>query len=438
MNKSKDVVKKGSMAVKTGNVKEQADKAYEYAAARYASVGTDTGAALEKLKKTAISIHCWQGDDVGGFEDPGAGLTGGIQATGNYPGKARTADELRADIEKALSLIPGRHRLNLHAIYAETGGTIVGRDELKPAHFVKWVDWAKSKGMGLDFNPTCFSHPLSDDGFTLSHPKKDVRDFWIRHCKAARKIAEYFGRELGTPSVNNIWIPDGLKDMPADRLAPRQRLKEALDEIFSEKISEKYCIDAIEAKLFGIGSESYVVGSHEFYMGYAMTNNKMLCLDAGHFHPTESIADKISSVILFSGKLLLHVSRSVRWDSDHVVALNDDLRAIAEEIVRSGHMDKIHIGLDFFDASINRIAAWVIGTRNMLKALLAAMLEPSARIREYERKGDYTSRLAYIEEMKTLPFGAVWDKFCADSGVPVGMEWLEEVKDYEKKILLKR
>ncbi|MDD5604280.1 MAG: L-rhamnose isomerase [Eubacteriales bacterium] len=414
------------------------ESAYTLASAKYAELGIDTDAVIEKLGNIPISMHCWQGDDVRGFENPDVELSGGIQATGNYPGRARTADELRKDIEKALSLIPGKHRLNLHAIYLDTGGEKVARDEIRPEHFKTWADWGKTNVAGIDFNPTCFSHPLSDDGLTLSHPKKEVRDFWIRHCKASRKVAEYFGRELGTPSVNNIWIPDGYKDMPADRMAPRKRLNEALDEIFSEKISAKYCLDAVEAKLFGIGSESYVVGSNEFYMGYIVKNNKMLCLDAGHFHPTESIADKISAVLLFSDRLLLHVSRPVRWDSDHVVSLNDDLRGIAQEIIRSGREDKIHIGLDFFDASINRIAAWAIGMRNMQKALLEAMLEPSDMLRGFEKKGDLTSRLAYLEEMKTYPAAAVWNKFCAAKGAPVGIEWLESVREYEKNVLSER
>jgi len=412
--------------------------AYEYAREKYAKIGVDTDSAIEKLQKIAISIHCWQGDDVRGFENPDAGLSGGIQATGNYPGRARTPDELRADIDKAFSLIPGKHRLNLHAIYAETDGKKVERDELKPEHFKNWVEWAKKKGIGLDFNPTCFSHPMSDDGLTLSHPNKEVRDFWIRHCKASRKIAEYFGKELGTPAVTNIWIPDGFKDIPVDRFAPRQRLKESLDEIFKEEISEEYNLDAIESKVFGIGSESYVVGSHEFYMGYAMKNNKLICLDAGHFHPTETISDKISSIMLFSDQLLLHVSRPVRWDSDHVVILNDDLRGIAEEIVRGNFIDRVHIGLDFFDASINRVAAWVIGTRNMIKALLIAMLEPTDKIRKMETEFDFTSRLAYLEEIKSYPFSAVWDYYCMKNGVPAGKDWLDEVKAYEKEVLSKR
>jgi L-rhamnose isomerase len=417
---------------------ENVIKAYQLAKERYAEWGIDTDKVLEDLEKIAVSMHCWQGDDVGGFENPDAGLSGGIQATGNYPGKARTPEELRLDIDKAMSLIPGKHRLNIHAIYAETNGKRVERDELKPQHFSNWVKWAKEKGIGLDFNPTCFSHPLSADGLTLSHPKKEVRDFWIAHCKASRKIGEYFGKELGTPCVTNIWIPDGYKDIPVDRFMPRQRLKEALDEIFKDQISSKYNLDAVESKLFGIGSESYVVGSNEFYMGYAVKNNKLLTLDAGHFHPTEVISDKITAVLNFADEILLHVSRPVRWDSDHVVLLNDELKNISEEIIRGNFLDKVHIGLDFFDASINRIAAWVIGTRNMIKSLLLAMLEPSEALKKIEVDGDFTSRLALLEEFRTYPSGAIWDYYCMKKNVPVGEEWLKEVKKYEKEVLAKR
>lgn len=417
---------------------ENVIKAYQLAKERYAEWGIDTDKVLEDLEKIAISMHCWQGDDVGGFENPDAGLSGGIQATGNYPGKARTPEELRLDIDKAMSLIPGKHRLNIHAIYAETNGEKVERDELKPQHFSNWVKWAKEKGIGLDFNPTCFSHPLSADGLTLSHPKKEVRDFWIAHCKASRKIGEYFGKELGTPCVTNIWIPDGYKDIPVDRFMPRQRLKEALDEIFKDQISSKYNLDAVESKLFGIGSESYVVGSNEFYMGYAVKNNKLLTLDAGHFHPTEVISDKITAVLNFADEILLHVSRPVRWDSDHVVVLNDELKNISEEIIRGNFLDKVHIGLDFFDASINRIAAWVIGTRNMIKSLLLAMLEPSEALKKIEVDGDFTSRLALLEEFRTYPSGAIWDYYCMKKNVPVGEEWLKEVKKYEKEVLANR
>ncbi|SHH42558.1 L-rhamnose isomerase [Clostridium grantii] len=411
---------------------------YKLAKAKYEKWGIDTDKVLEDIEKVAISIHCWQGDDVRGFENPEGSLTGGIQATGSYPGAARNPEELRADIDKVLTMIPGKHRLNLHAIYAETNGQKVERNELKPEHFKNWVEWAKERGLGLDFNPSCFSHELSADGLTLSHPDKKVRDFWIEHCKASRKISEYFGKELGTASVTNVWIPDGYKDIPVDRLAPRKRLQESLDEIFKEEINPAYHLDAVECKLFGIGSESYVVGSHEFYMGYALKNNKLLTLDAGHFHPTEVISDKISSVLNFSDELLLHVSRPVRWDSDHVVLLTDELRNIAEEIVRGNFIDRVHIGLDFFDASINRIAAWAIGTRNMIKAMLIAMLEPSDYLKDVEANGDYTTRLALLEEFKTYPSGAIWDYYCLTKEVAVGEEWLEEVQNYEKEVLSKR
>lgn len=418
--------------------KERIIKAYELAKKTYEEWGVDVEEALKKVNDIAISLHCWQGDDVTGFENPDAQLTGGIQATGDYPGKARTPQELRADLDKAMSLIPGKLRLNLHAIYAETNGEKVERDELKPEHFANWVKWAKEKGIGLDFNPTCFSHEKSSDGFTLSHQDDEIRNFWIRHCIASRKIAEYFGKELGTPAVTNIWIPDGYKDIPADRTAPRARLKDSLDKIFEVKIDEKYNLDAVESKVFGIGSESYVVGSNEFYMGYAVQNKKLLCLDAGHFHPTEVISDKISAVMQFVDEILLHVSRPVRWDSDHVVILNDELIAIAQELVRGNYLDRTHIGLDFFDASINRIAAWVIGTRNMRKALLYALLEPINYLKEVEANKDYTSRLAVLEEMKTAPFAAVWDYYLMTQNMPVGNEWLKEVKEYEQNVLLKR
>ena len=360
---------------------------YQIAKERYAQFGVDVDAVLEKLAVIPISLHCWQGDDVGGFETAGAQLSGGgIQATGNYPGKARTIAELRADIEKALSLIPGKHRLNLHACYLDNGGRFVDRNEIEPRHFQGWIDWAKANGLGMDFNPTYFSHPKAADGFTLSHPDKAIRDFWIEHGIACRKIGAEMGRQLGTATVTNFWMPDGYKDIPADRMAPRERLIESLDQIFAEPIDPKFHLDAVEAKLFGIGAESYTVGSHEFYLGYAVSRQKLLTLDSGHFHPTEVISDKISSVLMFCPGLLLHVSRPVRWDSDHVVILDDELQAIAKELVRSGKLNNIHIGLDYFDASINRVAAWVIGTRNMLKALLIALLEPASALRQAERQ----------------------------------------------------
>ena len=414
------------------------EKAYELAVERYASIGVDAGNALKKLKEVPISLHCWQGDDVAGLETSDSVLDGGIQATGNYPGKARTGDELRADAEEALSLIPGTHRFNLHAIYAETGGKKVERDQLLPEHFSAWKDWAKANNLGLDFNPTFFSHPKASSGFTLSSYDEGIRKFWVDHAKACRKIGESFGKDLGKACVTNIWIPDGYKDIPVDRKTPREILKKSLDEILSEKIDKKYNLDAIEGKLFGIGSEAYVVGSHEFYLGYAVKNNTLVCLDAGHYHPTEKIGDKISSVLTNLDEILLHVSRGVRWDSDHVVIFNDDLQEIAQEIVRGDYLKRVHIGLDFFDASINRVAAWVIGTRCMIKALLFAMLEPLAKMKEFEVSGDFTSRLAMLEELKTMPFAAVWDYYCLTAGVPVGTEWIDAVKQYEKKILADR
>ncbi len=413
-------------------------KAFECAKQRYQDLGVDVEKAMQKLAAVKISLHCWQGDDVGGFEST-AGLTGGgILATGNYPGKARTPEELRQDAEIAFRLIPGTHRFNLHAIYLENGGKKVDRDEIGPEHFEGWIDWAKRLGLGLDFNPTYFSHPYAEDGFTLSNHDKKIRKFWIRHGIACRRIAAEMGKKLKTPSVVNFWMPDGYKDIPVDRLAPRKRMKESLDEIFAEEINPRHELDALESKLFGIGSETYVVGSHEFCMGYTLTTDKLLCLDAGHFHPTEGIADKISSCMLFGKEMLLHVSRPVRWDSDHVVIWNDDLRAIAEELVRNNFLDRVHIGLDFFDATINRIAAWTIGTRAMLKSLLAAMLEPLGDLRRWELEGDYTRRLAVLEELKSMPFGPVWDEYCDRNKVPVGTAWLDEVRRYEQTVQSKR
>jgi L-rhamnose isomerase len=412
------------------------DKVFELARERYAELGVDVQRSLAVLRQIPISLHCWQTDDIGGFENA-LGATGGILATGNYPGKARTAEEVRQDLDQVIRLLPGRHRLALHAIYGETGGRKVPRDEVAPEHFSRWIEWAKRAEMGLDFNPTFFSHANAADGFTLAHRDEGIRKFWVRHSIACRKIGEAFGRAQGTPCVTNVWIPDGYKDTPADRLTPRERLRKSLDEIFAEPIDPKNNLDAVECKLFGIGSESYVVGSHEFYLGYAVQKGVLLTLDAGHFHPTEGIADKISSVLLYVPEILLHVSRGVRWDSDHVVTLTDDLRSIAEEIVRSGHR-RVHVGLDFFDASINRIAAYVIGTRAMLKALLLALLEPAEKLRSLENTGDFTARLALIEELKSFPFGAVWDYYCEQQGVPVGNAWMEEVKVYEREVLSRR
>ena len=415
-----------------GNLKD-IEKAYEAAKQRYTEQGVDSDRAMDSLSKIAISLHCWQGDDVGGFENEQGLSGGGIMATGAYPGKARTPDELRADIDKSLSLIPGRHRLNLHAMYAETGGK-VERNELEAKHFAAWIDWAKANGLGMDFNGTFFSHPKADSGFTLSSADEGIRKFWVEHGIVCREVGAAMGAALGTPCVTNLWIPDGFKDVPADRKGPRERLKKSLDEVFARKIDHSKLLDAVESKLFGIGSESYVVGSHEFYLAYAIRNETLLCLDTGHFHPTEVVSDKISSVLTFLDEILLHVSRGVRWDSDHVVILSDELCAIAQEIVRGGYIDRVHIGLDFFDASINRVAAWVIGTRCMLKALLTALLEPSEKLRQMELEGDFTGRLAMQEEFKTLPLGAVWDYYCTKQNVPAGHDWLNEVRDYERNV----
>jgi len=409
---------------------------YEAAKVIYEGLGIHVAGAMEKLAQVKISLHCWQGDDVHGFLRNEA-LSGGISVTGNYPGAARTPQELRQDLVKALSLIPGKHKVNLHAIYADTDEK-VDLDQLEPKHFKPWVEWAKEQGLGLDFNPTCFSHPNFQDGFTISHPQTEIRNFWIRHCKISRRIAEYFGKELKQTCVTNFWFPDGFKDLPIDRMAPRKRMKEALDEVFAEAINPEYNVDAVESKLFGIGSESYVVGSHEFCLSYALKNNKAVCLDAGHFHPTETISNKISAIALFDTEILLHVSRPVRWDSDHVVIMDDELQEIAKELVRNHLLHKTHIGLDYFDASVNRVAAWVIGSRNMLKALLRAMLEPTEMLKEAEVKGDFTTRLAILEEVKSYPFGAIWDYYCQQQGVPVREAWLSEVKNYEKDVLLKR
>jgi L-rhamnose isomerase len=420
------------------NQVKKTEQTYRLARERYARIGVDTDRALKSLGSVSISLHCWQGDDVGGFENMGQELGGGLAVTGNYPGRARTPDELRSDFVKAISLIPGRHRLNLHASYAETGGRKVERDELRPEHFSNWIAWARAKRLGLDFNQTYFAHPKAADGMTLAHPDKGIRRFWIEHGIRCREIGAAFGRGLGKSCLTNLWIPDGMKDTPADRKAPRERLVESLDEVFHKKIDPKLNVDSVEGKLFGIGSESYVVGSHEFYLGYALSRKKLLCLDAGHYHPTEGIADKISSVLLYLPEIALHVSRGVRWDSDHVVTFTDDLLAIAQELVRGGYLGRVRIGLDYFDASINRVAAWVIGARNMLKALLWAMVEPSDELRRAEAEGDYTSRLALQEETRTLPFGAVWDFHCLSSEAPVGESWLSEMKMYERNVLSKR
>ena len=414
------------------------EKAFANAKESYAALGVDADAAIARLAGIPVSLHCWQGDDVGGFENLAAASGGGIQATGNYPGKARGPEQLRADADKALSLIPGKHRFNLHAMYAETGGKKVDRDALQPEHFQGWIDWARENGLGIDFNPSCFAHPKADDGFTLSHYDAGIRKFWIDHCIISRKIAEHIGRELGKPCVTNLWIPDGFKDIPVDRYRTRELLLESLDAVYDVRSDPKENLDAVECKLFGIGSESCVIGSHEFYMGYAVSRDLLLTLDAGHFHPTEVISDKLSSMLLFVDEILLHFSRGVRWDSDHVVILSDELRAIAEEIVRGGFESRVHIGLDFFDASINRLAAWVIGTRNMIRALLIAMLEPTDTLRAFEQEGNYTARLALLEELKSLPWGAVWDDYCLKQGVPVDSGWMNDVLKYEEDVLSKR
>ena len=414
------------------------EQVYKLAKDRYAELGVNTDAALKKLATVPISLHCWQGDDVGGFEKFGTELGGGLAATGNYPGKARTPSELRADAEMALSLIPGKHRFNLHAFYGEFGGKKVDRNEIAPEHFKGWIDWAKSLGIGLDFNPTYFSHPKAASNFTLSNADKGIRKFWVEHGIACRKIGAAMGKALGKTCVTNVWIPDGMKDTPVDRVGPRERLADSLDAMFKESINPKHNLDSVEGKLFGIGCESYTVGSHEFYLGYAISRKKLFTLDTGHYHPTETITDKISAVFQFLPEILLHVSRGVRWDSDHVVVLNEDLEMIGQELVRGGYLGRTHIGLDYFDASINRVAAWTIGTRNMIKSLLKALTEPTDKLRAVENAGDYTSRLALQEELKTLPFGAVWDYYCATSGVPVGEAWLAEVKQYEKDVLSKR
>jgi len=416
---------------------ELVEKAYELAKASYASFGVNADKAIRAALDIPISIQCWQGDDIKGFEGS-SGSGGGIMATGNYPGRAGSGDELRMDAETAFSLIPGKKRFNLHSLYAETNGQKISRDELEPEHFKTWMSWSKKKKIPLDFNPSLFAHPMADSGFTLSSADKKTRDFWIRHCKASRKIASALGENQGNPCVNNVWAPDGSKDIPADRLSPRQRLRDALDEILSVSYGAETITDAVESKLFGIGSEAYVAGSHEFYLGYSAAKKIRLCLDSGHFHPTEALADKISSCLLFVPGLLMHFSRGVRWDSDHVPTYSDELRETCREIIRTKSMDRIDIALDFFDASINRIAAWTIGTRSLRKGLLEALLEPGKTLTDAESKGNYHLRLALMEEIKTLPFAAVWDKLCVDAGVPAGIKWLESVNQYEKDVLNKR
>jgi L-rhamnose isomerase len=418
------------------NSRSAIEARYTAAKQQYADFGVDTERALERLNDVQLSLNCWQGDDVVGFEVREAGLsTGGIQATGAYPGRARTIDELRQDLQKASSLLPGRKRVNLHAMYGDFDGKRIDRDAIRPEHFKSWMEWASSQRLSLDFNSTCFSHPLAESGFTLSSDKQEVRDFWIEHVQRAREIAAAMGRHQGNPCIHDIWLPDGAKDLTVRRFLHRKHLKESLDSIFKVAFDSSLMKDAVESKLFGIGSESFVVGSNEFYLGYAFTRNVMLCLDMGHFHPTESVADKISSILQYSNELLLHVSRGVRWDSDHVVIMNDDLNAVMAEVVRADALSRVHFALDYFDASMNRIGAWVIGARSTLKAILNALLEPVDRLKEVEAQGNFFGRLALLEEEKTLPLGAVWDYYCASHEVPSGDAWIGEVQRYENEVL---
>ncbi|MHA1899226.1 MAG: L-rhamnose isomerase [Promethearchaeota archaeon] len=416
------------------------EKEYSYAKKHYSILGVDTDKALEKLASIPISIHCWQGDDVVGFENAGAhNLEGsGLQVTGNFPGRARNVEELRQDYEKIFELVPGKHRINLHAIYGEFGDKFVDRDKIEPEHFDGWIEWGKEHNVGIDFNATLFNHPKAATGFTLTHPDKEVRDFWIEHVKKCREIGAYIGKKLNDTCIHNLWIPDGMKDLPANRFKYRKTLKDSLDKIYSKKYDKKYLLDAVEGKLFGIGTEAFTVGSYDFYYGYTLKNDLLLTLDMGHFHPTESVADKISSLLPVFDQLLIHVSRGVRWDSDHVVILNDDVVSLAEEIIRSNALDRIHIALDFFDASINRLGAWVIGIRSVLKALLIALLEPIEYLENYEDSGDYFRRLATYELSKSFPWSSVWNYYCLKNEVPFGKTWIEIIKKYEKDVLSKR
>ncbi|MDP4183724.1 MAG: L-rhamnose isomerase [Bacteroidota bacterium] len=419
--------------------KELVQNAYAIAKEQYAELGVDTDKVLKAMEELVISLHCWQTDDVGGFEKPGAELGGGgIQVTGNYPGKASTIAEMRKDLDKVMSLLPGKQRLNLHAIYGEFGGQLVDRDQIEVKHFQGWIDWAKERGMGLDFNGTLFSHPKADDGFTLSSKNEEDRKFWVEHVKRCRKIAAAMGEQLGTPAVHNTWIPDGSKDTPVDRFTHRALLKKSLDEIYAEEIPTKYVKDAIESKLFGIGSESMVVGSHDFYLCYAAQNKKLICLDNGHFHPTEQVGDKISACLQFVDELLLHVTRGVRWDSDHVATFNDEILLIAQEIVRANVLNRVNIGLDYFDASLNRVGAYVVGARSVQKAFMFAMLEPTELIKKYEQDNKYYERLHLLEMMKSKPFGAVWDYFCLQNNVPFEFECISDIQKYENEVLSKR
>ncbi len=418
---------------------KKVERAYDAAREKYGELGVDTDTALGLLGTVQLGLHCWQGDDVGGFEMSGAGLdASGLQVTGNAPGKARTADELRADMERALSLLPGRHRINLHAMYGEFGGRRVDRDAIELSHFAAWMGWAGERDLGIDFNPTCFSHPLAASGFTLSHKDPAVRAFWMEHVRRCRHIAAGIGRSQGSACLHNLWIPDGSKDVPSDRMSRRALLRDSLDKIFEASFPSGEMKDFLESKLFGIGSESFVVGSHDFYVGYAMTRDKSLCLDLGHFHPTESVADKLSSVLQFSNEVLLHVSRGVRWDSDHVVLVTDEVRDLAVEAVRSGCLDRIHFALDYFDAAMNRVGAWILGARAVLRALLGALLQPLERLRNLDGNENALERLSLLEQLKEWPSGAVWEYHCLKHGVPPEGAWLEEVKDYENRVLARR
>ncbi len=415
------------------------DKAYEEARARYAEAGVDTEAALSSLERVPLSLHCWQGDDVRGFERRGATLAGsGIQVTGSHPGRARSVGELRTDLVKAFSLIPGRHRLNLHAMYGEFGAGEVDRDEIGPEHYQGWVEWAAEQELGLDFNATCFAHPKAESGFTLSHREKAIRSFWVEHVKRCREIGAFMGRARESACVHNLWIPDGSKDMPVDRFWRRAALLEALDEIYALRHDPRHLRDSLESKLFGIGSESFVVGSHDFYLAYALRAGKMVCLDLGHFHPTESVADKVSALLQFFEGILLHVSRGVRWDSDHVVIVTDELQELMREVIRCRALARVHIALDFFDAAMSRVGAWAIGARATLVALLRALLEPAKRLEEAERAGDAFTRLAWLEESKALPFGDIWDHLCMRCEVPPGRHWIAEVQEYDRTIAAER
>ena len=419
--------------------KEIIEQSYNIAKQQYSQMGIDTDAVIEKMKEVVISLHCWQTDDVGGFETPDSELSGGgIQVTGNYPGKASTVEQMRADLDKVLSLLPGKQRLNLHAIYGEFGGKLVDRNEITVEHFQGWIDWAKEREMGLDFNATCFSHPRAADGFTLSSKNEENRKFWVEHVARCRAIAAEMGKQLGTPCVHNTWIPDGAKDTPVDRNGHRALLKKSLDEAFSVEYPKEQMKDAVESKLFGIGAESMTVGSHDFYLSYAVKNNKLICLDNGHFHPTEQVGDKISACLQFLDEVLLHVTRPIRWDSDHVVTLGEYLQLIASEIIRNNYLSRVNIGLDFFDASINRIGAYVVGTRAALQAFLIALLEPTASIKEMEENGKNFERLAMLEIMKSKPWGAVWDYYCLQNNVPVAEDFIAEIQQYENEVLTKR